>query len=65
VVGVTLERGGAELVLRAGRDPLAIAEQKLDEGALSALRARVDAEIEAAFQQALADPYPEPGEALP
>lgn len=45
--------------LRATRDPLAIQATRLDEGARAVIDAGVEAEIMAAFQQALADPFPE------
>lgn len=44
--------------LKATRDPLQISAARLDEAALTSIRAAADAEVRAAFEQALADPYP-------
>ncbi len=45
--------------LRSQRDPLSIHAARLREADRQAIQARVDSDISAAFQQALADPYPE------
>lgn len=45
--------------LRSQRDPLSIHAARLGETDRQTIQARVDSDISAAFQQALADPYPE------
>jgi TPP-dependent pyruvate/acetoin dehydrogenase alpha subunit len=45
--------------LRQARDPIAIHAQRLEKGECAAIEAEVEAEVAAAFQQALADPLPE------
>jgi acetoin:2,6-dichlorophenolindophenol oxidoreductase subunit alpha len=45
--------------LRATRDPLIIQARRLDEDTRAEMDAGVEAEIAAAFQQALGDPFPE------
>jgi TPP-dependent pyruvate/acetoin dehydrogenase alpha subunit len=46
--------------LKRRRDPLPIQAARLAPGELDSLQAQVEAEIAAAFQQALADPFPAP-----
>jgi TPP-dependent pyruvate/acetoin dehydrogenase alpha subunit len=46
--------------MRQERDPLAIQAQRLETAERRAIESRVEAEIQQAFQLALADPYPTP-----
>jgi TPP-dependent pyruvate/acetoin dehydrogenase alpha subunit len=50
--------------MRQERDPLAIQAARLEPGAQRTIEARIDAEIQQAFQLALADPYPTPASLL-
>ena len=46
--------------LRLGRDPLEIHGARLDSQQRAEVKARIDGELEQAFQQAWLDPYPDP-----
>jgi TPP-dependent pyruvate/acetoin dehydrogenase alpha subunit len=55
----------AVAALRRKRDPLALLAARLEPAAAPAILAEAAAEMQAAFEQALADPFPDPGALQP